>query len=447
MKTISILAGLLISSTALAGFPGSVDGHDRGNGGDALVCKNAQGQITSAHFFDLYEAQEKFGMTLVPPKGTTVDEKVLNLIDRVADLDPMRAKTMKLWYKTFNKESAVRPGITLVDIPDTGDAFWPKECDLAQLVVQTDLDLPLNPYRYTFSKDIWQLLDDNNKAATIVHELLWREARFARHKTSAAVRYFNGLFQSDGFKDLSYEEYIEIVQKLKLVMSSSKDGFPLGSTIVFDGLTFSVGPATFKITRSTFDFKEDNGYAKNSYLQQWLEKPLRTPPEIKVKEIENLILENRHLKFYGKNTLDGEAGNFGLLSYDIQKKTYTLAEYDGDGLQVSFDQNLAKKRTFTYRDNVFENIYSIDSYKEDRAYSLRLKNEQIVTYKNNIIYCKAMTPIIPWTDFTKTFSCVLSRDANLDLEDRYSSPKRIRVKAGTRVYMDRDSFKLIETKK
>ncbi|MNS77111.1 hypothetical protein D3C72_1106850 [compost metagenome] len=458
MKTISILTSLLISSSAFAGL---VDGHDRGNGGDALVCKNAQGQITSAHFFDLYEATEKFGMTLVPPKGATLEEKVLSLIDRVSSVDPIRAKLMKLWYKTFNKESSLKPGITLVDVPDTGDAFWPKECELAQLVVQTDLDLPLNPYRYLFSKDIWQLLDDNNKAATIVHELLWREARVAKHRTSAAIRYFNGLFLSDGFKNLTHDEYQELIEKLDLIIQTTKDGYPVGSAELYEGLEFSAGPARYKVLKTKADdrytytdFEVSEGNAVATIRPDFLLRPVAAPSTIEQIKITGVKVISGSLYLTGEFALTSARARFSTLTYSTEDQSWTLSNRANemhsnlDGLVIKMNRkNEIKVSMMAEGTNGIDNIISYQLTQDGRkvkSITSNIEQRFVSVYSaidEVVVSCKAMVPM----EFQNSIlghslsSCVLSKDTVVKNREE----KNVRVRAGQRIYMDH-AFNLIK---
>jgi|GEM_PF-3115284 len=430
MKSLALLAGLLISSASFAGFG---EGHDRGNGGDALICKNPQGKITSAHFFDLYEAQEKFDMTLVPPTGATLNEKVLNLLDRVSVNDPMRALILKHWFKSFEKESRFKSGITLVDVPDTGDAFWPQGCELAQLVVQTDLDLPLNPYRYAFSQDIWALLDDNNKAATIVHELLWREGRENGHRTSAAIRYFNGLFQSDGFKNISANDYEELLQKLRLRVRGTKHGFPIGT---FDGLEFTVGPVSFKVN-SNINVKFSWSGAEN--LQLILVGPVRTPSDVMIRKLNRMDYNSYDGSIYmnGEFTLAGATGRFTTLIYNINAKTWSLSPRDQKYYSIIISPNGDQQITADIiHSKKITNVHSLQwSPDQSMIRGLTLKSDHVFSEgdRGRWISCKGMTPITIYTDEDAFLSCVLAVDKKLISPN---GPFK-HFKAGQRVIIDK----------
>jgi hypothetical protein len=423
------------------------DGHDRGNGGDALVCKNAQGQITSAHFFDLYEAKEKFGMNLVAPQGSTISEKVLNLIDRVSGIDPIRAKTMKLWYSSFMQEASFKSGITLVDVPDTGDAFWPKECELAQLVVQTDLNPPLNPYRYIFSKDIWQLLDDNNKAATIVHELLWREARFADHKTSAAIRYFNGLFQADSFKNLNFSDYSSLIEKLQLLIHSTLDGYPVGPLPLFESLQFETNLGKFKFPQDTGSlynynsFNSSNGYANIRGLNYILDGQPNLPSLINLEHISRIDLEDGNVYIAGKFNIQQLKAR---VSYLQRLQTYGDLWFAGAnmGLLVSLNNAGIQSVKVGVRGAVGD-LADIQNMAmnpdQERVDWVVLKTDH--SFQNQkVITCRAMNRIDLDTTadgVVSLASCVLSRDVRLN-DYKWNE---VLVRAGKRVYVD-SAFRL-----
>ncbi len=203
-----VLALALISPIAFAG-------NERGNGGDAVVCYNQDGSIKSVEFFDLYEAKERFKFTLVPSQAETLEEKVDELIGRIAPLNPSRAEKYRAWAKTFFSEADFLTDKELIDIPDTGWAYFPKGCAIKQAVIQHEPVFAMDK-RYTINKEYWDAMSLDNQAALVVHELVFREtsSEFG-HKTSQSARYFHALVEANQLADMNVTNYIKTLRTLE----------------------------------------------------------------------------------------------------------------------------------------------------------------------------------------------------------------------------------------
>lgn len=432
-----LVATISLSATAFAG-------HDRGNGGDVLVCRDQMGKITSARFYDLFEAEVKFGLNLVPAQGNTIDEKVESLITRVEEIDPSRASLFRIWYSDFFKESKFIPGVELGDIPDQGDALWPTNCKIMQLVVQTELKPPLNPHRYTFSQDLWNLLDDNSKVATILHELIFREARIRGHKSSVSVRYLNALFLADKLNHLTLLEYQKLIlQDLRLVLVTALQGIPfwnrnnLAAEFRPFGLRFSVAGGEF-VSDSGIELclqlnKAGECQASRNFVRDMVKPPV-LPQFIEVKDFRGIA--------YNYLARLGLSGNFKLLKpYQFNFQEVTLSQ-DGlwivskDYLNLVFkDSQLIRASYFWARQslNDFSNLKLVIS--EDKIQSLSFEFEKETSIQGGTIVCAAKIEV----RIEQNLSCVLAQDARLE---RFTGGP-ITVKKGKRVLVN-DRFYLVK---
>lgn len=201
-------------------------GHDRGNGGDALICLEGESRQT-VRFFDVYEAEYRFHMKPAFPQQEGLDQKVLTLIQRLEKVNPTRAKLYRHWYASFWKEANVLSNITLIDVPDTGMGFFPRGCRLEQLVVQQEPRFPTES-RYTFNKDLWDQMDDNHRGATVLHELILREARLPEnnHDTSEASRFLNATILSNQIEAMATQTFVEMLGKLRFAQADA-NGFSI----------------------------------------------------------------------------------------------------------------------------------------------------------------------------------------------------------------------------
>lgn len=164
-----------------------------GNGGNSIVCKNSAGKVTSVEMLDLYEARIN-GLTLKFNSRLSSYKDVINEnLDRWQDVAPRRVAQYKKWLDEFESETMFVSGIQIPVIPDTGSVVLPKGCELKPIAFQRpESELLPGVKRYTVSRDLWNLMDEVQRAGLVMHELIYREGILAEHKTSFPTRYFNG---------------------------------------------------------------------------------------------------------------------------------------------------------------------------------------------------------------------------------------------------------------
>ena len=230
-----IIWTLLLSASAFAGKEG-------GNGGDVLVCKDENKNITSVELLDFYEARVKGRIKGIDlgDDSLSFSEKVQYAIDRLEKLDQRRAKKYRDRFKAFFNEDQFGWADRLVNIDDTGSLGIPQNCDIEQIATQEEASLP-GDKRILIVKRYWDLLDANNKAGLVLHELIYSEAMDLRlayanrpegaihlHSNSKKVRYFNSIIGSSDFNEMNYSDYYGVVKESDFIYVSF-DGiyFPL----------------------------------------------------------------------------------------------------------------------------------------------------------------------------------------------------------------------------
>lgn len=165
---------LMLASRALAGG-------EAGNGGDVIIYKDGRVEV-----LDHYEAK-KYGTVDLP--GATVQEKVFNALERLKTGGyscPEKMEQFKLWFSTFEKDARRLKNITLLDIPDSQHILLPAKSEIHQIVVQI---FPKAPWekRYIINQDLYERLDDDNKATIILHELIFRTVVDGYASTSNSI--------------------------------------------------------------------------------------------------------------------------------------------------------------------------------------------------------------------------------------------------------------------
>jgi hypothetical protein len=200
-------------------------GDYKGNGGNVIYCPH---KAIPYEVFDLFEARVAHGFKIEFAKGSGYREILENMFFRIARLNPSRADLYRAFLKDFETERRLMPNAHLEVLP--GDEGWaPLEdgCERQQAIVQFK-NLNISGYRYFVDADIWNKLDEQNKAALALHEFIYREglSDVNDFPNSLGVRYFNGVLHSDLMPGLSLAKYIETLQKVGF-QAADASGFPI----------------------------------------------------------------------------------------------------------------------------------------------------------------------------------------------------------------------------
>lgn len=158
-------------------------------GGNAVVCKNPQGQLISAEVFDLWEGRSLHGyFPSISPDDYKMQARAM----------AQKLKTATVYENFFlteteriiNEVRFLSPDAELVPIRDGDSIIKPKNCD----VFQTAVYQPNG--RVYFDSNIWNLLNETNRAALITHEVLYAFLRSAdrAEKSDRARQYVSYLY-------------------------------------------------------------------------------------------------------------------------------------------------------------------------------------------------------------------------------------------------------------
>lgn len=122
---------------------------------------------------------------------------------------------MKLEVATFYKEARFIKDIILNDIPDSDHLYVPRGCEILQIVIQKEPEFEGAP-RFVVSDDLWRLLDNDNKVALILHEIIYKIAIKNQQQDSKKTRYLNSLLFSGEILKLQGKEFASLVTNLGL---------------------------------------------------------------------------------------------------------------------------------------------------------------------------------------------------------------------------------------
>ncbi|MES2770306.1 MAG: hypothetical protein V4596_14280 [Bdellovibrionota bacterium] len=237
-----LLAILLITSAQ------SFAGQD-GNGGFGLECN---GQLT---LLDLYEAKTRYNYNFdLGPSNLSVDQKVELMLKRWERFNGPHAKFYQEKYKKFWERAIILNGQIVVkhdDViigdklsyaSDIGSTILPDNCSLVALARNLSNPASLGKDIFLMGK-YWNKLDNDNKAALIVHEMIYSAYIKTKHSLG------NGS---------------EPVRKLIALLSSTEaETLPLDELILFQSETYNVNKSTrgkplYISSSHVFDFGINN---------------------------------------------------------------------------------------------------------------------------------------------------------------------------------------------
>jgi hypothetical protein len=185
-----------------------------GNGGDAIVCRNAKHQIARAELFDFYEQdqmpRDKFA-------AHTEQEILATVLQRLRRVHSELAEQYENRLKELQTEIDFKPKIELVDIHDSKQVFQPMDgsCKMEQIAIRRTQTSP-GQKRFVVRQDFWSKMDLVSKAGLILHEVVNEHFFKLGELDSRKARNFNVLLFSANFPAMNKNDYWKYVKDLKV---------------------------------------------------------------------------------------------------------------------------------------------------------------------------------------------------------------------------------------
>jgi hypothetical protein len=178
MSSKYILFSLYFVGT-MANAVGGVDG----GGGKSVVCRDSQGKIISAELLDLYEGRVQYSLA---PKvsSDSIERQIDDVVERLSAGRDYNFRTTLMKHTRFVSEAKVilPEGTGLLPVDDAYNVIVPKNCQIEQLANFT------NQNQILVNGEIYNSLNDTNKAALIVHEALYKIFRIYGSTNSIRAR-------------------------------------------------------------------------------------------------------------------------------------------------------------------------------------------------------------------------------------------------------------------
>lgn len=202
----------LSESDALSMTESSYVGGETGNGGGAVVCRNAStGVIEKVEVLDLYEARVTRNQTLgMGPTSLDFSQKIETVLNKLERLSPLRAAKYRALYKRFFNEAVIVPDANLTYIDDAAGIVVPVGCAKEQASILRNPEFP-GDARYTISKILWDKMDNDSKAALILHEIIYQEGLSLGQTNSKPTRFLVGKLTSTQIDDLNPESTSDLL--------------------------------------------------------------------------------------------------------------------------------------------------------------------------------------------------------------------------------------------
>ncbi|WP_413584400.1 hypothetical protein [Bdellovibrio sp. HCB274] len=188
-----------------------------GNAGNIVICKDKV-----VGFYDRYELELRYGWTWelakleLPNKSGLPDEVVLaqTYLKRIEYLHPYLYGTLSGYVKSFYEEASFVKGYLPNVLDDSGVVVLPaKNCSLELLVVQKPVQFPKKSL-YTINTFYWKDLNSQDRAAAILHEVIYRVA-LSRGKTprsSEGVRLLNEVILANEVRNMTEAEFANLTR-------------------------------------------------------------------------------------------------------------------------------------------------------------------------------------------------------------------------------------------
>jgi hypothetical protein len=180
---------LSISSFSYSSFAGN-EGGVSGGGGNAFVCSDESGHITSVELVDLYEGRLGKDVKYLPLSGN-MDEDFQFLAKRIHP-DNLKAQDNMLFeYEQLKSHFIDLPAdAELYETNDVMLTFKPKNCKLQPIVNFFARN------RILIDRELYNRLDYRNQLALHLHEVLYlhereggiKDSRYARQIVAAAMQ-------------------------------------------------------------------------------------------------------------------------------------------------------------------------------------------------------------------------------------------------------------------
>lgn len=182
-------------------------GNRVGNGGNIVNCPNKKQML------DLYESSEKIASF---SKDLPYIEIIQSTLKNLARLNSKLSKQYEKRSAEFLKETDMRADVDLVAVSDSKHIFSPaqKDCKIQQIAIRKNV-AGLGS-RFIINKDLWDKLPELDRAALILHEIIYEHFYKLGEQDSVKARQVNAYLFSEKSRSDNKQVFKKLLQELKL---------------------------------------------------------------------------------------------------------------------------------------------------------------------------------------------------------------------------------------
>ena len=203
-----LILPLLISLIAHAG-------NRVGNGGDVLVCEERKPAV---QLLDMFEAEDaKIDLIADDTKGT-YEEILRARLDLLTKVAPKLGEQYKRRLKSIKDQLNFKEKVTLTDVKDSLHAIMPSEgkCKLNQIVIRQAIPTGDSEKKFLVDKGLWEKLSSRDRAALILHEIVYEHFTNLGDWDSRYARKLNGLIFSKKFESMESGKFWLFIKEFEL---------------------------------------------------------------------------------------------------------------------------------------------------------------------------------------------------------------------------------------
>jgi hypothetical protein len=178
-----------------------------GNGGIGFLCGNKKVVL-----LDIMEMKSPIEPTIANEVRSNAIKKILTNLVR---LSPAIGRQYEKDFKDFEGSVDFRTDIELTETQDSLHVVSPKNCKIKQLAVRRKAADSLTN-EFIIDKDLWEKMDENNKTALTLHEIVYRHLSKLGETNSINARKLTGYFLSQkAFADTP-DQFWALIKELQL---------------------------------------------------------------------------------------------------------------------------------------------------------------------------------------------------------------------------------------
>jgi hypothetical protein len=184
-----------------------------GNGGGTVVCRKSNQSIKSVEVLDFYEARTIRNVNLdIQTLPGDWRAKAKAIVARVEAKSELRFQLYSSWLASFESEDKILTDVQFSTVPDAGYIGVPEGCEFEQAAIQRQ-PMFSGDARYYINAELWNAMDDTQKAGLVLHEIIYREAIGYGQTDSIRSRYMTGLYSSKDFASQTEKNYWQVLEQ------------------------------------------------------------------------------------------------------------------------------------------------------------------------------------------------------------------------------------------